>query len=149
MTMPPRRNTPLHVPDKSPASPSPSARWGCYSTTSVEHTVCKGVHMVLEIAEFTIRSGQEDEFAVAYGRAAYLIRDTPGCLSMRMTRGIESPSRFVLLVEWENVTDHTEGFRGTASFRTWREELGPFFAETPRVEHAVDIGHGDSLPVAR
>ncbi|MDQ4093789.1 MAG: antibiotic biosynthesis monooxygenase [Actinomycetota bacterium] len=103
--------------------------------------------MVLEIAEFAIRSGQEDEFAVAYGRAAHLLGDTPGCLSMRTTRGVESPSRFVLLVEWENVTDHTEGFRGTASFRTWREELSPFFAETPRVEHAVDIGYGDSVPV--
>lgn len=87
--------------------------------------------MVLEIAEFTIRSGQEDEFTVAYGRAAHLIWDAPGCLSMRMTRGIESPSRFVLLVEWENVTDHTEGFRGTASFRTWREELGPFSPRHP------------------
>ncbi len=95
--------------------------------------------MVLEIAEFTIRSGEEDSFAVAYGRAARLLRDTPGCLSTRMTRGIESPSRFVLLVEWKNLTDHTEGFRGSASFRIWREELGSFFAETPRVEHAVDI----------
>ncbi|MGH3897790.1 MAG: antibiotic biosynthesis monooxygenase family protein [Pseudonocardiaceae bacterium] len=95
--------------------------------------------MVLEIAEFTIRSGEENKFAVAYGRAARLLRDTPGCLSMRMTRGIESPCRFVLLVEWENLTDHTDGFRESASFRTWREELGSFFAETPRVEHAVDI----------
>jgi heme-degrading monooxygenase HmoA len=95
--------------------------------------------MVLEIAEFIIRSGEEDEFALAYGRAARLLRDTPGCLSTRMTRGVESPSRFVLLVEWENLTDHTEGFRGSASFRAWREELGSFFAEPPRVEHTVDI----------
>ncbi len=105
--------------------------------------------MVLEIAEFIIRSGQEDEFAVAYEGAAHLVRDTPGCLSMRMTRGVESPSRFVLLIEWENVSDHTEGFRVTASFHTWREKLGPFFAETPRVEHAVDIGSGDDVPVTR
>lgn len=95
--------------------------------------------MVLEIAEFLIRSGEEDEFAAAYERAAHLLWDTPGCLSTRMTRGVESPSRFVLLVEWQNLTDHTEGFRGTASFRAWREELGSFFAEPPRVEHTVDI----------
>ncbi|MGH3874133.1 MAG: antibiotic biosynthesis monooxygenase family protein [Pseudonocardiaceae bacterium] len=95
--------------------------------------------MVLEIAEFTIRSGEEDQFTAAYRRAARLLRDSPGCLSTRMTRGIESPSRFVLLVEWEQLTDHTEGFRGSASFRLWREELGPFFAEAPRMEHTVDI----------
>ena len=105
--------------------------------------------MVLEIAEFTIRSGQEDQFAIAYRRAAHLLRDTPGCLSMRMTRGVESPSRFVLLVEWDNITDHTEGFRGSTSFRSWREQLGPFFAEAPRVEHSRDIGSGDGLPMGR
>ncbi len=43
--------------------------------------------MVLEIADFIIRSGHKNEFAVAYRRAAHLLRDTPGCLSVRMTRG--------------------------------------------------------------
>jgi heme-degrading monooxygenase HmoA len=95
--------------------------------------------MVLEIAEFIIRPGQEDEFTVAYGRAAHLLRETPGCLSVRMTRGLESPSRFVLLVEWENLTDHTEGFRASSSFRAWRAQLGSFFAGTPKVEHMMDI----------
>ncbi|MGH3997835.1 MAG: antibiotic biosynthesis monooxygenase family protein, partial [Pseudonocardiaceae bacterium] len=88
---------------------------------------------------FTIRSGQEDEFAAAYRRAAHLLRDTPGCLSVRMTRGLESPSRFVLLVEWENLTDHTEGFRASPSFCAWRTQLGSFFAEAPKVEHTMDI----------
>jgi heme-degrading monooxygenase HmoA len=68
---------------------------------------------------------------------------------MRMTRGVESPSRFVLLVEWDNITDHTEGFRGSTPFRSWREQLGPFFAEAPRVEHSRDIGSGDGLPMGR
>ena len=55
----------------------------------------------------------------------------------------------MLLVEWDNITDHTEGFRGSASFRTWREQLGPFFAEAPRMEHSRDIGSGDDLPMGR
>lgn len=101
--------------------------------------VCQGGRMVLEIAELTIRSGEEDAFAAAYDRAAHLVGDSPGCVSMRMTRGIESPSRFVLLVEWENLTDHTEGFRGSPSFQSWRDEVGRYFAEPPRVEHMVDL----------
>jgi heme-degrading monooxygenase HmoA len=95
--------------------------------------------MVLEIAEFSIRSGAEDSFATAYGRVARLIRDSPGCLSMRMTRGIETPERFVLLVEWENLSDHTEGFRESTSFQVWRQELSSYFAEAPHVEHHVDL----------
>jgi heme-degrading monooxygenase HmoA len=93
--------------------------------------------MVLEIAEFAIRPGEEDAFTLAYERAARLVRDSPGCLSMRMTRGIESTSRFVLLIEWAKLTDHTEGFRRSASYQAWRDEVSPFFAEAPRVEHAV------------
>ncbi|HEY2764732.1 MAG TPA: antibiotic biosynthesis monooxygenase family protein [Pseudonocardiaceae bacterium] len=101
--------------------------------------VCQAGHMVLEIAELTIRSGEEDSFAAAYDRAAHLVGDSPGCVSIRMTRGIESPSRFVLLVEWERLTDHTEGFRESPSFQSWRDEVGRYFAEPPRVEHVVDL----------
>jgi quinol monooxygenase YgiN len=64
---------------------------------------------------------------------------TPGCLSVRMTRGIESPSRFVLLVEWESVAAHEENFRATDRFTTWRGHIGPYFAGPPHVEHYADI----------
>ena len=95
--------------------------------------------MVLEIAEITVRPGEEDAFAMAHQRAAHVVRDNPGCLSMRMTRGIESPSRFVPLIEWESLTDHTEGFRRSSSFQDWRAEVDPFFAAPPRTEHTVDL----------
>lgn len=94
--------------------------------------------VVLEIADFDIRPGQEDEFAAAYRTAAALVADTPGCRSMRMTRSIETPSRFVLLVEWDSVEAHTEGFRGSERFGTWRQLISPFFAAAPQVEHFRD-----------
>jgi heme-degrading monooxygenase HmoA len=57
-----------------------------------------------------------------------------------MTRGVESPSRFVLLVEWDTVEAHEQNFRGTERFTAWRAAIGPFFAEPPHVEHFTDIG---------
>jgi quinol monooxygenase YgiN len=57
---------------------------------------------------------------------------------VRMTRGMESPSRFVLLVEWESVAAH-EGFRGSDGFDRWRAAIGPFLAGPPVVEHVADI----------
>ena len=50
---------------------------------------------------------------------------TPGCRSVRMTRGIESPSRFVLLVEWDSVEAHLENFRASERFGQWRAHIGP------------------------
>jgi quinol monooxygenase YgiN len=56
-----------------------------------------------------------------------------------MTRGVESPSRFVLLVEWDSVEAHLQNFRSTGRFTAWRAAIGPFFAEPPHVEHFTDI----------
>ena len=95
--------------------------------------------MVLEVALIDVNAGQEDDFTAAYGKARSLLVETPGCRSVRMTRGIESPSRFVLLVEWDSVQAHEENFRATDRFAQWRGLIGPFFAGPPRVEHFVDV----------
>ncbi|HEY0640595.1 MAG TPA: antibiotic biosynthesis monooxygenase [Pseudonocardiaceae bacterium] len=96
--------------------------------------------MVLEIADFLIREGVEDDFAAAYADAVRFITSSPGCLSARLVRGVENPRRFVLLVEWETLEAHTEGFRGSAAFIGWRAAVGGFFAEPPTVEHARPVG---------
>ncbi len=95
--------------------------------------------MVLEIAQFEITPGRENDFAAAYQVARSLITGTEGCRSVRMTRGIESPSRFVLLVEWDSVEAHEQNFRATDKFPRWRALISPFFAATPQVEHYTDL----------
>ena len=95
--------------------------------------------MVLEVALIDVKQGEEDAFAAAYQVARKTLATTPGCLTVRMTRGIESPSRFVLLVEWESVAAHEENFRATERFATWRGHIGPFFAGPPTVEHFTDV----------
>ena len=96
--------------------------------------------MVLEVALIDVIPGQEDAFAAAYQQGRPILAGTPGCRSVRMTRGIESPARFVLLVEWDSVDDHTGNFRNTDRFTRWRELIGPHFANPPLVEHYLDIG---------
>jgi heme-degrading monooxygenase HmoA len=95
--------------------------------------------MVLEVGILSIVPGQEDAFAAAYAQARESLVTTPGCRSVRMTRGIESPSRFVLLVEWDSVAAHEENFRGTERFQTWRGLIGPYFEAPPQVEHYADL----------
>jgi heme-degrading monooxygenase HmoA len=95
--------------------------------------------MVLEVALIDITPGQEDAFAAAYAEAHPIVATTPGCRSVRMTRGIESPSRFVLLVEWVTVEAHLENFRATERFTQWRGLIGQYFAGPPLVEHFTDV----------
>jgi len=94
--------------------------------------------MVLEVALIDVKTGQEDDFTAAYAQARTVIAGAPGCCSVRMTRGVESPSRFVLLVEWDSVAVH-EDFRASEAFATWRSFIGPHFAGPPVVEHFADV----------
>jgi heme-degrading monooxygenase HmoA len=95
--------------------------------------------MVLEVADIDVRPGTENDFITAFRGARAGLAGTPGCRSVRMTRGIESPSRFVLLVEWDSAEAHEQNFRATDRFTAWRAAIGPFFAGPPRVEHVADL----------
>ncbi|MFB9357087.1 antibiotic biosynthesis monooxygenase family protein [Actinoplanes nipponensis] len=95
--------------------------------------------MILEVALIDVVPGQEDQFAAAYRTARPVLTGTEGCRSVRMTRGVESPSRFVLLVEWDSVEAHLKNFRDTERFVEWRALIGPHFANPPLVEHFLDV----------
>jgi heme-degrading monooxygenase HmoA len=99
--------------------------------------------MVLEVALIDVLPGSQDAFAAAYRVGHPILATTPGCRSVRMTRGIESPTRFVLLVEWDGVEAHLENFRNTERFGQWRALIGQHFATPPVVEHFVDVEPGE------
>jgi heme-degrading monooxygenase HmoA len=95
--------------------------------------------MVIEVALIDVLEGREEEFEAAYAKARPLVATTPGCRSVRMTRGVETPTRFVLLVEWDSVEAHIENFRATDRFAQWRGLIGPYFDGAPRVEHFTEL----------
>ena len=95
--------------------------------------------MVLEIADFAVLPGTEDEFAAAVHQGLAYVSDTPGFRTARLTRSVESRSRFVLLIEWESLEAHTVGFRESENYTRWRGLVGPFFDGAPRVEHVNDV----------
>ena len=94
--------------------------------------------MVLEVALIDVTD--PDGFQAAYREARSILAGTEGCRSVRMTHGVESPERFVLLVEWDSVAAHDTTFRDTELFTRWRALIGPYFAGPPRVEHFTDVG---------
>ena len=91
--------------------------------------------MVTEHAVLEVRPGREAEFERAFAEAAPIIAGMAGFVSLRLHRGIEAPSRYVLLVEWQRLEDHTEGFRGSEEYGEWRRLLHHFYDPFPTVEH--------------
>jgi heme-degrading monooxygenase HmoA len=94
--------------------------------------------MVLEVALIDVQPGSEAAFEVGFREVRWALADSPGCQSIRMTHGIETPTRFVLLVEWDSLDAH-EGFRQSERFAIWRGGIGPYFAQPPHVEHFADL----------
>lgn len=95
--------------------------------------------MILERASITVRDGDQAAFEAAFRAAREHLASAPGCASVRMLRGVEAPTSYLLLVTWATLEDHTEGFRGSPAYGRWREGVGPFFASPPDVEHFADI----------
>ena len=91
--------------------------------------------MILEHAPLPVRPGQEAAFEAAFAEAKSIISSMPGFRSLRLTRCIERPSSYLLLVEWDAIEDHTEGFRGSPAYERWRELLHHFYDPFPVVEH--------------
>jgi heme-degrading monooxygenase HmoA len=54
---------------------------------------------------------------------------------MEVRRCIETRNRYLLLVAWEKLEDHTVGFRQSARYQEWRALLHHFYEPFPIVEH--------------
>ncbi|MEH6577596.1 MAG: antibiotic biosynthesis monooxygenase [Amphritea sp.] len=91
--------------------------------------------MILEVAILNVRPGQEIEFEVAFGKAQEIIASMPGYVSHQLQKCIENASRYLLLVNWISLEDHTIGFRESEQYQEWRNLLHHFYEPFPEVEH--------------
>jgi heme-degrading monooxygenase HmoA len=99
--------------------------------------------MILEVADIRIPPGRGTEFEAAVKRGVEtVIARSPGFLGYAVQRGIESPDRYLLMIRWQTLEDHTVSFRGGPLFVEWRAIVGPFFAAPPSVEH-FRLVHGE------
>ena len=92
--------------------------------------------MILELADIRIHPGQNVAFeaAIQHGIAS-VASQAQGFHGAKVSRGIESPERYLLQIFWATLEDHTVVFRGGPLFAQWRAIVGPFFAAPPVVEH--------------
>jgi heme-degrading monooxygenase HmoA len=91
--------------------------------------------MILEVAILDVIPQQEKEFEAAFAKASGIISRMPGYVSHQLQRCVEKESRYILLVNWEKLEDHTVGFRGSEGYQEWRKLLHHFYDPFPTVEH--------------
>jgi heme-degrading monooxygenase HmoA len=97
--------------------------------------------MILEVADIRIAPGRQTAFEEAAHRGIQtVIAKSKGFRGYQIRQSIETPERFLLLLEWDTLEDHTVGFRGSAAYAEWRNIVSGFFAAPPIVEHFTLTG---------
>jgi len=91
--------------------------------------------VILEQAVLSVKPGQEADFELAFAQAKSTAADMPGFEGLRLLRCIERPSTYLLLVEWSQLEDHTDGFRRSTRYKEWRRLLHHLYDPLPTVEH--------------
>lgn len=97
--------------------------------------------MILEHADIRIDPAKATEFeAVILRGASTVIAQAKGFKGFKVNRSIESAGRYILMIYWDTLEDHTVGFRQSSAFAEWRTIVGPFFLQPPVVEHLELVG---------
>ncbi|MBM0740169.1 antibiotic biosynthesis monooxygenase [Phormidium sp. CLA17] len=90
---------------------------------------------ILEAVMLQIRPGTANAFEAAFRQASPIIASMKGYCGHDLHRCLETPEKYLLLVRWETLEDHTVGFRGSPDYQTWKQLLHPFYDPFPVVEH--------------
>jgi len=100
--------------------------------------------MILEVAILDVKQGLESHFESAFKTASGIISQMHGYRGHDLQRGIEQPSRYILLVRWDSLEDHTVGFRQSAEYHQWRSLLHHFYDPFPTVGHYEPVFEPES-----
>jgi heme-degrading monooxygenase HmoA len=95
--------------------------------------------MVVERAELPITPGREGEFEAQFAHAQRYLLEASGCRKVSLARGVETPTKYLLLIEWVSLEAH-QAFTRTPGFEQFRSLAGPYFAGKPNTEHFVPLG---------
>ncbi len=91
--------------------------------------------MILEAASLSVKAGESEAFEAAFRVAQAIIASMPGYRSHELQRCIEREGQYLLLVRWDSVAAHEEGFRKSPEYQKWRKLLHHFYDPFPTVHH--------------
>lgn len=96
---------------------------------------CEVQSGVLEVATLNIQPGQSNGFEKAFATAQPIIEGARGYISHQLRRHDQRHGQYLLLVNWQTLEDHTEGFRGSDAYQQWCKLLHHFYVSTPPIEY--------------
>ena len=94
--------------------------------------------MIIEHALLQVWPGKEAAFEAAMAQARPLIAASQGFRGIEVRPAAEKPGLYLLLVRWDSIADHRDGFRNSDRYQQWRALLHPFYDPMPSVDYFED-----------
>ncbi len=91
--------------------------------------------MILEVAILNVKTGLEKSFEKDFETAGKYISVIDGYLGHSLQKCIEEKNKYILLVQWKKLEDHTIGFRTSSEYLEWKSLLHHYYDPFPTVEH--------------
>jgi heme-degrading monooxygenase HmoA len=91
--------------------------------------------MILEVAILYVKQGLQKQFETDFAFAGQYISSINGYIEHTLQNCLEQENKYILLVKWERLEDHTIGFRQSEAYGKWRDLLHHYYDPFPVVEH--------------
>lgn len=102
--------------------------------------------MILEAAYLQVKPGEAPAFEAAFRVAQAIIASMPGYRSHELQRCLEREGHYLLLVRWDSVAAHEEGFRKSPQYLEWKRLLHHFYDPFPTVLHYEPVAGASPPP---
>ena len=80
--------------------------------------------MITEIAILKIKRDSEKLFEKKFKEASQIISKMNGYLNHELLKCIEEERKYLLIVRWEKIEDHTNGFRNSEEYKKLMNSYG-------------------------
>ncbi|TJY43879.1 antibiotic biosynthesis monooxygenase [Cohnella pontilimi] len=95
--------------------------------------------MILEVATLKVKPGTSSDFESSFRKACKILTAAEGYIDHELHKCVEEADKYILLVRWNRLSDHTVTFRDSEGYQQWKALLHHFYDPFPTVEHYVQI----------
>lgn len=91
--------------------------------------------VIIEHVHLNIKPNQSEAFELAFQQAKQIIYPMDGLNAVQLIKHVEDNHRYILMIFWDSIEHHTEGFRKSAAYQEWKALLHLFYDPMPTVEY--------------
>lgn len=94
--------------------------------------------MIYEHAYLRINAANQATFEQAAPKVRAILLSAEGCREVLISKSVDEPDAYLLLVGWDSIEDHLERFPDSEQGAALGDLIGGLFASEPVVKHFED-----------